>query len=193
MLDRSPTICLARAAASLAVIVAAAILLVPTTAAAAGLGSCPGATLLAEDATSDQLESAMLCLMNKERLRKGIRPLEAQEQLRQASLKHTFDMLGALLFSHTGSNGSTLEERIKKTGYFRKTKEWFVGENLAYGYGYRSSPRAIMRMLMNSPVHRANILDKHFKEVGVGVAYGTPEKRYRNEGATYTTDFGGRR
>jgi uncharacterized protein YkwD len=84
-------------------------------------------------------------------------------------------------------------DRIRKTGYLKGTSRWWVGENIAYGYGETSMPSEIVKMLMKSPGHRKNILDRTFEEVGVTVEYGTPEKRYRNQGATYTTDFGARR
>lgn len=155
--------------------------------------ACPGANLRAEDASTGQLESATLCLMNKQRTKRGLDPLRPQKQLRKAALVHTLDMITELLFSHTGSNGSELTDRVRKAGYLKGTSRWWVGENIAYGYGETSQPSEIVKMLMKSPGHRHNILDKTFEDVGVTVEYGTPEKRYRNEGATYTTDFGARR
>jgi len=64
-----------------------------------------------------------------------------------------------------------------------------VGENIAYGSGDRSSPRSIGAAWMNSPPHRANILRASFREIGIGLASGTPVSV---RGATYTTDFGQR-
>ncbi len=155
--------------------------------------ACPGANLRAEEASIGQLESATLCLMNKQRTKLGLDPLKPQKQLRKASLIHTLDMLTELLFSHDGSNGSDVTDRIRKAGYLKGTSRWWVGENIAYGYGETSKPAEIVKMLMKSPGHRHNILDKTFEDVGVTVEYGTPEKQYRDEGATYTTDFGARR
>jgi len=187
-MPRTWTIPFARTLAATAA--CAALLALPAGAAAKG---CPGAGLMAQDSSQGQMEKATLCLMNKERQKRGLNPLKAQSQLREAALQHTLDMLSQLLFSHSGSNGSSVVDRIKKSGYLRGTSEWWVGENIAYGYGATSAPRQIMDMLMHSPEHRANILDKDFEEVGVTVEFGTPEKRFRNEGATYTTDFGARR
>jgi len=64
-----------------------------------------------------------------------------------------------------------------------------VGENIAWGSGSLATPREIERGWMRSPRHRANILSQRFREIGAGVAAGTPE---RAGGATYTTDFGTR-
>jgi uncharacterized protein YkwD len=178
---------LVRAAAAC---LAAAVVLAGAPAASA---ACAGANLRAEQASTAQLESATLCLMNKERRKRGIKALSLQKQLSQASLAHTLDMVKALLFSHTGSNGSDVVDRVKKTGYLRGTSKWLLGENIAYGYGDTSRPAEIMDMLMHSPEHKKNLLDKSFRDVGVSVEYGTPEREFRNEGATYTTDFGARR
>jgi uncharacterized protein YkwD len=42
---------------------------------------------------------------------------------------------------------------------------------------------------MHSPPHRANVLSRHFRDIGIGIAPGTPQHG-RHSGATYTTDFG---
>jgi uncharacterized protein YkwD len=48
-------------------------------------------------------------------------------------------------------------------------------------------------MWMHSPGHRANILSRTFKEIGIGIARGAPESGQGGDAATYTTDFGFRR
>jgi uncharacterized protein YkwD len=171
----------------------AGVAVLAATMAPAASAACPGANLRAEDASINELESATLCLINKERRKRGLKAVRLQKQLTESSLAHTLDMIKGLLFSHTGSNGSDVVDRVKKTGYLRGTKEWWLGENIAYGYGETSRPAEIMDMLMHSPEHKKNLLDKSFRDVGVSVEHGTPEKHFQNEGATYTTDFGARR
>jgi hypothetical protein len=63
-----------------------------------------------------------------------------------------------------------------------------VGENIGWGQGPLSTPRAMVEAWMNSPGHRRNILADDYAEVGLGLALGTPEST--TWGATYTTDFG---
>jgi uncharacterized protein YkwD len=158
--------------------------------AGAAAKSCPYSGLPSDQSTPDQMSTATLCLMNKERKARHRKPLRANAVLETGALQHTLDMITQFLFSHDGSDGSDPEARIKKLGYFRGADEWWVGENIAFGYGRDSSPRKIMDTLMASPEHRANILSKHFEEVGIAVEDGTPEKRGKGEGATYTQDFG---
>ena len=50
----------------------------------------------------------------------------------------------------------------------------------------------IMRLWMNSPGHRANILNGSFREIGIGVAYDAPVAGGGKPVGTYTTDFGAR-
>lgn len=172
-------------AAAIAIIAALGVAAAPASAAA-----CPYATTTADRASADQLEKALLCLMNQARRKRGVRALRRNADLDRASLRHTLDMIGSLLFSHSGSDGDDVVDRVRRTGYLRGARRWRVGENIAYGYGSVSAPREIMRMLMRSREHRRNILYKGFREVGVGVERGTPLRKYNREGATYTTDFG---
>ena len=56
--------------------------------------------------------------------------------------------------------------RIKATTYLRDVTSWSVGENLAWGSGTLATPRAMVRAWMQSADHRANLLDRHFADVG---------------------------
>jgi uncharacterized protein YkwD len=174
-----------------AVTVALALLASPSAAVAAA--GCADSDTVAEQATKAQLESATLCLVNEERTSRGLEPVRPQRRLATAAMQHADDMVETPMFSHVGSDGSNAADRIKKTGYLRHAKKWSVGENIAYGYGDLSSPREIMNALMNSPEHRANILDKALTDIGIGIRSGTPDRRSRGQGATYTTEFGSRR
>lgn len=99
-------------------------------------------------------------------------------------------MVASQFFSHVSPGGSTLTVRVRKTAYLNGTSSWSLGENLAWGSRGRASPRAIVNAWMNSPGHRANILSRQFRDIGIGIAIGTPAG-FEN-GATYTTDFGRR-
>ena len=61
--------------------------------------------------------------------------------------------------------------------------------NAATAAGSLATPRGAINAWMNSPEHRANILQRGYRELGVGVALGTP-KAGLSGGATYTVDFG---
>ena len=102
-------------------------------------------------------------------------------------------MVRGRFFDHTSPTGSTMLARIKATSYLRNVGSWSVGENLAWGTGVLSSPRATVRAWMQSPDHRANLLDRHFADVGIGVTPGAPVALEPGElGGTYVIDFGRR-
>jgi hypothetical protein len=73
----------------------------------------------------------------------------------------TVDDTGRL--SHTGANGSSFLDRITREGYVASTG----GENIAQGY---RNPREVVAGWMSSSGHRANILNRNFREVGYGVS-----------------------
>jgi uncharacterized protein YkwD len=133
-----------------------------------------------------------LCVLNAERERYGLRPLRLNKRLSRASRRHARDMARRNYFSHDSVGGASFVDRIRRTGYLSDVRSWTVGENIAWGSHSLATPRSIGRAWMNSPGHRANILSRQFREIGIGVAYGAPVGG-GGEAATYATDFGARR
>ncbi len=172
-----------------AAIVAALAVLLVTVPSASAASACPAAGALASDASRDALVRATLCVLNRERARRDLRPLRLNTKLSAAARRHSTAMVRRRFFSHDSLSGASFVDRIRATGYLAGVQSWSVGENIAYGSGDRSSPRAIGIAWMKSPPHRANILSRSFREIGIGLAFGTPVGA---RGGTYTTDFGQR-
>jgi uncharacterized protein YkwD len=128
-------------------------------------------------------------LVNQERASWGIPPLKRNGALDAAAYGHSQDMGVNDFFSHTGSNGSSLSERLQAAGY---TNRYWSGENIAAGH---DSPAAVMAAWMKSDGHRANILRLEFREIGVGYYYDAgdtypgPSWGYEHY---WTQDFGSR-
>jgi len=131
----------------------------------------------------------VLCLHNRERAARDLPRLRAQRQLRTAAEAHAADMVELGFFSHDDPDGDDFAARILGTGYARDAR-WSLGENIAYASGGAETPAEIHRMWMASPGHRANILQRRFREIGIGIALGAPSG---GDGATYAADFGARR
>ncbi len=157
--------------------------------AASAAGACGAANASASQASKRALVRATLCVLNAERSRHRLRPLRLNRRLSAAARRHSRAMARRRFFSHTSPGGASFLDRIRATGYLTGARSWAAGENIAYGSGSRSSPRAIGRAWMNSPPHRANILSSSYRPIGIGIASGTPVGR---GGGTYTTDFGRR-
>ncbi|WP_414505774.1 CAP domain-containing protein [Streptomyces sp. NEAU-L66] len=129
-----------------------------TSPAPAASPSAAKATAKASGATARVVE-----LVNDERRKAGCSPLTVNAKLTKAAQDHSKDMADHRNMSHTGSDGSSPEDRITRAGY-----NWSsYGENVAYGY---STPESVMEGWMTSPGHKRNILDCSFKEIGVGHA-----------------------
>ena len=156
---------------------------------ASASAACSAADATASEADKRTLVRATLCVLNAQRARRHLPRLILNDKLSTAARAHSSAMVRGKFFSHDSADGSSFLDRIRSTGYLSGVSGWSVGENIAYGSGDRSSPRSIGRAWMNSPPHRANILSRSFREIGIGVAYGTP---VGVGGATYTTDFGKR-
>ena len=68
-------------------------------------------------------------------------------------------------------------------------RDWSLGEDIGWGTGSESTAAAMVRAWMNSPPHRRIILDRGFRDIGVGVASGVPIAGEAG-GATYVIDLG---
>ncbi|MFE1291370.1 sigma-70 family RNA polymerase sigma factor [Streptomyces sp. NPDC058751] len=118
----------------------------------------------------------VVALVNKERAAVGCGPLTEDPQLEDAAQAHSEDMAARDFFEHTNPDGVDPGQRITAAGYRWST----YGENIAEG---QQTPQAVMESWMNSPGHRANILNCSFKNIGVGVHKGSG-------GPWWTQDFG---
>lgn len=136
--------------------------------------------------------NATLCLLNRERRKRGLRSLRYNRRLATAASRHAKDMARRGYFSHDSLDGRDFVDRIMRTRYIRGRRGgWSLGENMAWGSGELATPRSIVRAWMRSPGHRRNILNRRFREIGVALVLSAP---VRNQGraATYVTEFGAR-
>lgn len=138
----------------------------------------PTPTTAAPPATPTSWTSSMLASVNAERARVGAAPLSLCNALSRAAQAHSADQAATSNMTHTGSDGSTLGTRADRAGYRNWTT---LGENVAYGY---SNPTAVMTGWMNSPGHKANILNTSYTHVGFGRADSGSGVPY------WTQDFG---
>lgn len=117
---------------------------------------------LVNRAAQTSIEQQVIDLTNQQRQQHGCATaLVLSAQLAAAASAHSQDMALHDLFSHTGSNGSTMVSRVLATGY-NYTQ---LAENLAAG---PSTAEDVVAGWMSSPGHRANILNCGLHEIGVG-------------------------
>lgn len=156
-------------------------------AAVADAGSCRDSTLLPTEATAARAVAATLCLVNVERGRHGLSSLVEDRSLRAAAEGHSRDMAARDYFEHDTPEGVRPWMRIARQGYQAR----LVGENLAWGEAGKRTPAEAMRLWMESPGHRANVLEPDYTGIGIGLAFDAPEARRSGLPAVvYTTTFG---
>jgi uncharacterized protein YkwD len=129
------------------------------------------------DGTYAAIETEVVTLTNTFRQANGCGALRVDARLVAAARAHSADMAARNFFDHTGSNGSTFVQREAAAGYTTGAS----AENIAWGY---RTANDVVNGWVNSPGHRANILNCSSVAVGVGLAYKTDGTPY------WTQDFG---
>ena len=132
------------------------------------LGSPPAAA----DSVNARLDR-MYKLINQIRKKHNLGPLMANAKLSLAAANHAKDIAEHDLFGHRGSDGSHLEDRLKRVGYKYK----LAAENVAGGL---ESPEKTVDSWMNSAPHRHNMLDPNMCRIGLGYAF------LKDDGGVYT-------
>jgi uncharacterized protein YkwD len=154
-------------------------------------GHCPYATLRPTAHNVARVRAATLCLVNRERAAHGERALHWNVHLIASAQSHTESMAYGDYFEHVGPNGQTPAMRMRRTGYISSSRVGFeVAENIAWGSLWLGTPKAIVATWMRSAGHRANLLDPHFRDTGIGVSPHTGGLAHGQRGGIYTQDFG---
>jgi uncharacterized protein YkwD len=163
---------------------------------AAGLNAGPADAASRPCANADRTPTAdsvvavrrsTLCLINAERLRRHIPRLLASSTLRVAAQRHADDMVRRGYFSHETPAGRSPADRVRRAGYVSPGAALTVGEALAWGNGDRATARQTVRRWMHSSSHRANLLSRSYRHLGVGVAIGSPG--LDDGGATFAVEL----
>ena len=124
----------------------------------------------------------------------GLRALTISRGLTAAAEYHSRQMVQHGFFEHESRRGGSFWKRVERFYASRGFRSWEVGENLAYGSPDLGAA-ATVRMWMNSPGHRENLLSRSWREIGLGAAC-TSRLRGGDFGGgpvtVITADFGAR-
>jgi uncharacterized protein YkwD len=104
--------------------------------------------------------TSVVNVVNDFRAQKGLAPLRHSKQLEAAAKRHARDMARRRFFSHRGSNGSNVAQRVRAEGY----GYCFVAENIAMG---QHSLNEVMQAWATSRGHRKNMLDRRAAEMAL--------------------------
>ena len=150
---------------SVAVACAALILLLALAAVAAG-------PVRASQRTDN--EAVMLRLINEARAQRGLALVRVHPALSRAALAHSRDMMRHHYFSHESAGGASCGTRARRAGYtMRGCRSWAVSEVIGWGMSFAGTPQAMFSAWMGSSYHRAAILGRRWRDVGIGCFSGT--------------------
>jgi len=132
-------------------------------------------------------ERALLCVINFERARHGAPALVVSRSLGRPAASHSRDMVRRRYFAHDTKGGSTWVERVKAGGYTDAARTYRIGETLAWAGEETATARSRVQAWLDSKPHRKVMLREGYREIGIGIARGTP---VGVPGATFTADYG---
>ena len=141
-------------------------------------------------APDSPVADGVLVLLNAERTKRGLAPLRRNAMLDEAASWQSHDMVLHRYFNHRRPGGPGLVQRIRRSGYLRGAGSWTVGENIAWAEAQLASPAHLVADWMASRGHRENILDPSFRNIGIGLVPGEPNRGSGLPALTITTDFG---
>lgn len=107
-------------------------------------------------------------ILNEQRCAAGLPPLQWNEDMARAARLHSENMARGKFFSHTGLDGSKVGDRAET---FAERTWHGIGENIAFNKGFKQPVESACQQWMNSPGHRANLLNGGWSESGVGAAF----------------------
>ena len=145
----------------------------------------------AQHAALSSLDSGVLAQLNTIRTRHGLVPLRLNARLTSAAAAHSRQMAADGYFDHNSADGTAFWKRIGRWYGAGGYGYWSVGENLLWS-SPQVDPSGALQLWMNSPEHRANILNPRWREIGVSALHlpSAPGVYHGLEVTIITTDFG---
>jgi uncharacterized YkwD family protein len=134
----------------------------------------PAAEQSTQQSSVSEFEKKVFELVNQERQKQGLKPLQLDTKLSDVAREKSKDMMNKNYFSHTSPTYGSPFDMMKQFGIEYRT----AGENIAKG---QQTPEEVMNGWMNSDGHRKNILNPNFTHIGVGYVKGN--------GSTYWTQM----
>ena len=147
-----------------------------------------------------KIRTTAMSLVNEARAEHGLPPLETSDELVQIATRHSEDMAARGYFAHDSPDGDTYLDRYHEAGFYcQRRVGWIIhqgAENIFQGWASNSLTLQNWRIVevkvsnagilaeqavsgwMDSPGHRANILNRVWQQQGIGVATGDGDRVY---------------
>jgi uncharacterized protein YkwD len=121
-------------------------------------------------ASVSALEAQVLADLNATRRQRGLSQLRFSSALSRAADSHSRDMARRGYFSHNSPDGSAFWRRVQRFYPSAGYRSWAVGENLVWASPDLSAASALS-MWMGSAPHRANLLSRQWREIGLSAVH----------------------
>jgi hypothetical protein len=133
-------------------------------------------------------------LVNARRTEHALPPFARNPNLDVSSSFQSVDMADGHFFAHEVRGHPLLLQRVLWSQYFSRALTGLYAENIGNGPIPGGTAQAVVDAWMDSPDHRANILDPRLRDIGIGTALTGPDPAFYPDypSALYTTDFGRR-
>ncbi len=136
---------------------------------------CKNSSAIAFEIRTMQAEKAIRCLVNRSRKKAGLKPLRINRRLRKAARRHSRYGERTNCISHQCPGEPSLPKRLRTVGYPGCSNcSYGYGEAIGWRQGRRASARGIVKAWLASSNHRAILFDRQAREIGIGVAWGSP-------------------
>jgi uncharacterized protein YkwD len=151
---------------------------------------CRGALTLPTSSNHALIDTAITCLVDRERASHRLSALRPNRELQGIASSLAGEMALAGYFGDDSLSGQTPWQRITRSHYAVGTHVLAAGQNIGWGTGGLATPEGVVEEWMHSTPHRLIILTSGYRDVGAGVAPVAPSSLTdERPGATYTLEL----
>jgi uncharacterized protein YkwD len=155
--------------------------------------ACAGAELRPGPSNMPTVTAATVCLLNQVRSTYHLTALRANGYLQRVAAAQVGQMVRWNYFADVRPSGATPSTLIASTRYAAHAARLQTGQNIGWGTGQDATPASMVAAWMASPPHRALILARSFRDVGVGITMRLPTVLGEGpKGAVYAVEFAAR-
>jgi uncharacterized protein YkwD len=147
------------------------------------VANMPAPSGLPQPKNLSAMTKQVIALTNFHRQQAGLSPLQANPVLAAVAQSHTENMIVKDFYAHQDPSGLRASDRIRQAGYSYQS----AAENIGVGF---STAEGVVQAWMNSPGHRANILNPILQEIGVGFYFMANDPGSTNYRYYWTQNFG---
>lgn len=122
--------------------------------------------LIGSTPSESEVEMASFELINQDRQKQGLPALKFDSNVASVARAHSTDMRDRNFYAHVNPDGRTFSDRLKTAGVSFRV----AGENLAQMSNMMDPATSANSEFLNNSTHRANLLNRRFTRVGIGVA-----------------------